>query len=179
MTTAMAIAQAIHFGRGVCTCYAAESNGGPCRVHTGIADALERAVACAEEVVAWTAAEYFSEQIDGLGLLEQVDMKKAILQRAGAGGLWLKEPRMVKLGATVKDQMTGFEGVVSGRVEYLVGCAQLLVQPYVDEKGAWVESRWLDEPRCKVQPGAPLTIELDPAAPALQRTGGDREAPRR
>jgi hypothetical protein len=51
------------------------------------------------------------------------------------------------LGAKVLDQITGFEGVVIGRVEYLTGCAQYLLQPPVKKDGDWIESRWMDEDR--------------------------------
>jgi hypothetical protein len=36
---------------------------------------------------------------------------------------------------------------VIGRVQYLTGCNQVLVQPRVDEKGAYRDSMWIDEQR--------------------------------
>lgn len=52
------------------------------------------------------------------------------------------------LGKTVRDEITKFEGVVTGHVVYLTGCNQLLVQPKCDDKGQFIEARWFDEDRC-------------------------------
>jgi hypothetical protein len=63
----------------------------------------------------------------------------------------------VALGATIRDHVSGFEGVVVGRVQYLTGCNVLLVQPRVsdDAKGDLKDPRWIDEPRAIVLgPGA-------------------------
>ena len=53
----------------------------------------------------------------------------------------------IQLGSTVKDSITGFRGIATGRCEYISGCNQVLVQPEVNEKGDFVEARWLDEQR--------------------------------
>jgi len=81
---------------------------------------------------------------------------------------------MIQLGQKVRDRLTKFEGVVVGRVEYLTGCAQVLVQPDVDDKGAWVESRWMDEPRMLVTHVHPFVLVPPDAKP-----GADTPAPRR
>jgi len=86
---------------------------------------------------------------------------------------------MIQLGVTIRDRVTKFQGIVIGRVAYLTGCAQLLVQPVVNGKGEWAESRWIDEPRAEVMDTKPITIPVDQSAPALQRVGGDKAAPRR
>ena len=52
----------------------------------------------------------------------------------------------VKLGSTVRDKITGFTGVVTGRCEYITGCAQLLIQPKMIG-GLIHDARWYDEPR--------------------------------
>jgi hypothetical protein len=79
---------------------------------------------------------------------------------------------MIQLGARVKDQITGFTGVVTGRVEYITGCHQVLVQPPCKPDGDYVENRWLDEDRVQSFPGVPLTLNVkDP--------GPDKPAPRR
>jgi len=55
---------------------------------------------------------------------------------------------MIKLGSKVKDTISGFEGIVVGRAEYLYGCVQILVQPEgLKEDGQPVASRWMDEQR--------------------------------
>jgi hypothetical protein len=55
-----------------------------------------------------------------------------------------------KLGATVKDVVTGFKGIVTGRVEYLTGCRQYMVAPKMKEDGTLMEPRWYDEDRVQV-----------------------------
>ncbi len=77
----------------------------------------------------------------------------------------------IELGSRVRDQITGFEGVVTGRVEYLTGCAQYLVQPAVKkDSGEWIDARWLDEDR--------LDETADPAsAMRVARPGADQPAP--
>lgn len=78
------------------------------------------------------------------------------------------------LGRTMKDRITGFTGVVTGHVNYLTGCSQVLVQPPgVNSDGNVVESRWFDIQRCEVLPGEALTFD-NSATP-----GSDRAAPRR
>jgi len=56
---------------------------------------------------------------------------------------------MFKLGWTAKDKITGFQGVITGRCEYLTGCNQILLSPPVDEKGAARDGHWYDEQRCE------------------------------
>lgn len=36
-------------------------------------------------------------------------------------------PQLVYLGQEVRDRLTGFSGVVTGRAEYITGCAQICV----------------------------------------------------
>ncbi len=74
------------------------------------------------------------------------------------------------LGYTVKDIITGTEGVVTGYVSYISGCNQYLVAPR--KKGA--KSQWFDEQRIEVlaEP-ARIVLDNEPAP------GHDRSAPRR
>jgi hypothetical protein len=51
------------------------------------------------------------------------------------------------LGFKAKDKITGFNGIVVGKCEYLTGCTQFGVQPEVTETGAFVDLRWFDEGR--------------------------------
>ena len=58
---------------------------------------------------------------------------------------------MIQLGSTVKEAITGFAGVATGRCEYLTGCTQILVQPEgLDKDGKKKEAHWLDEQRLTV-----------------------------
>ncbi len=67
---------------------------------------------------------------------------------------------MIELGAKVTDSMTGFEGVVIARVEYLNGCVSLEVQPEsLGKEGSPLKPEWFDEQRLdaesKVTVGGP------------------------
>ena len=58
---------------------------------------------------------------------------------------------MIKLGAKVQDEFTGFKGVVTARTEYLYGCIRVLVQPEGLKDGVPVEAQWFDEQRLSKQ----------------------------
>jgi hypothetical protein len=73
------------------------------------------------------------------------------------------------IGRTVKDQITGFEGVVTGRAEYITGCAQLLVQPKM-RANSFVEPRWIDEDRCDVSTRERIGV-------TIKNPGPDKPAP--
>lgn len=53
----------------------------------------------------------------------------------------------IDLGWTVRDRVTGFQGVAMGYVQYLSGCNQVLVVPRVDKDGKIQPGEWLDEQR--------------------------------
>lgn len=59
----------------------------------------------------------------------------------------MKELNGIDMGDEVRDEVTGFGGVVTGYARYLTGCAQVLVQPKVKEGGDWQEGRWFDVDR--------------------------------
>jgi hypothetical protein len=80
---------------------------------------------------------------------------------------------MVKLGQRVRDSISGFEGVVTGRAEYISGCHQALVAPTVTAEGAFRNSEWFDEQRLQVL-NAPAVVLDNGKTP-----GADRQAPRR
>jgi len=52
----------------------------------------------------------------------------------------------IKLGAKVKDNVTGFKGIIVGRCEYLTGCRQYLVAAKC-EKNKQADVAWYDEDR--------------------------------
>lgn len=79
----------------------------------------------------------------------------------------------INLGDEVRDQITGFEGVVTGKVRYISGCDQLLVQPPVKD-GDFKEAHWIDIDRCRVvNVGRFKPSEVSSA----DRPGGDMAAP--
>jgi hypothetical protein len=79
---------------------------------------------------------------------------------------------MIQLGQKAKDKVTGFEGIIIGRCQYLTGCDQYgLVPPARDGK---IESaQWFDEGRIEIV-GAGVTA----AEVTAPRNGGpNRDAP--
>lgn len=75
------------------------------------------------------------------------------------------------IGTQVRDKITGFFGTVTGRVEYLTGCNQLLVTPLVRADGSIVDAQWFDEQRC--EPAGSDRIVLDNG----ENPGFDRAPP--
>ncbi len=65
----------------------------------------------------------------------------------------------IPLGAKAKDIVTGFSGIVTGKVSYLTGCDQLLVQPPMKD-GDLKDARWFDVNRCE-RDGDEAPIVLD------------------
>lgn len=57
---------------------------------------------------------------------------------------------MIKLGQKVKDKVTGFEGIAVSRVEYLNGCIQYCVKPFMTKKGEMPEGQYIDDNQLKV-----------------------------
>jgi len=54
----------------------------------------------------------------------------------------------IEMKAKVKDCVTGFEGIVTARSEYLTGCRQYLVTPTkLKDDGETLNSIWFDEDR--------------------------------
>lgn len=61
-------------------------------------------------------------------------------------------------GDKVRDQLSGFEGVISGRADYITGCNQYLVSQPVDKDGKHREGRWFDEQRLELVQRSHTTI---------------------
>jgi hypothetical protein len=80
---------------------------------------------------------------------------------------------MFKLGWTLKDKITGFKGVVTGRCEYISGCHQVLLVPAVSKTGDHREGHWFDEQRCERVGGSEVTLNNG------RNPGFDKEAPKR
>ncbi|HEX7125031.1 MAG TPA: hypothetical protein VF406_04540 [Thermodesulfobacteriota bacterium] len=78
---------------------------------------------------------------------------------------------MIELGVAVKDKITGFRGIVTGRAQYITGCDQYLVTPHADEKGDLKDGRWFDEQRLDVLDGDPIILDNS------KGTGADLPAP--
>lgn len=81
---------------------------------------------------------------------------------------------MIELGQTVKDVITGYEGVVVSRHEYLYGCVRYVVQAALLKDGVPVADHTIDEQRLIV-----LDVpNIQERAPPSNYPGGDRPTPR-
>jgi hypothetical protein len=57
-------------------------------------------------------------------------------------------PLKYELGATLRDSITGFEGVAMGRTQYFTGCNHYgLLSRKLDKDGKPEEWQWFDETR--------------------------------
>jgi hypothetical protein len=81
----------------------------------------------------------------------------------------------VQLGDRVRDRISGFEGIVTGKHEYLYGCRRVTVSPTELKEGKRIESDWLDEDQVDLVESA--VIPAPSSAP--ERGGGpaDLRAP--
>lgn len=89
---------------------------------------------------------------------------------------------VVACGDKVRDPITGFEGIVVSRTEYLFGCVRVAVQGEDDRDGKMTDPRWYDEPQLDVvKPGvyrpvltAVQQMDQSEAArmPQMSSTGG-------
>jgi hypothetical protein len=73
----------------------------------------------------------------------------------------------IELGDTYRDTITGFEGKVVGRADYLTGCAQALLTALVNGE---VNSVWFDYPRLEFVSDAERPALA--GEPAVRRSGG-------
>lgn len=98
-------------------------------------------------------------------------------------------------GQTLRDVLTGFEGQLVRRSDYITGCNTYLIQPFVDQNRQfvdqnrqYVESRWIDETRLEIVKDegknplvlAQVNIPDEKAKDIFSHiTGGDKPAPKR
>ena len=80
---------------------------------------------------------------------------------------------MIDLGVFARDKVTGIEGIVTGRSEYIYGCTQYCIVPKaVDNKR--MDGEWFDEGRIKVIGAGISATEVQVETPG----GPNRDAPR-
>lgn len=77
---------------------------------------------------------------------------------------------MVKLGDKVKDEITGYEGIVMAKATYLYGCEQILIQGRVKKDGEIPDAMWMDEPQA-------IVTEENTKPQAEPKHGGVRSHP--
>jgi hypothetical protein len=74
----------------------------------------------------------------------------------------------VKLGDKVKDRITGFTGIATGRHEYLTGCTRITIEPQELKDGKPVASEWFDVQRVEVLKAGAVKLDngITPGGPA-------------
>lgn len=66
----------------------------------------------------------------------------------------------MEMGIKVRDKITGFEGVVSGRCQHLTGCDTYGVTPKVDKDGKVQDTHWFDQHRLEVVESKPVMEQV-------------------
>lgn len=79
---------------------------------------------------------------------------------------------MIQLGKLARDKVTGFEGIIIGRCQYLTGCDQFGLTPPAKD-GETKGTQWFDEGRVEVI-GDGLSVE---SVTAQKNGGPNRDAP--
>lgn len=76
----------------------------------------------------------------------------------------------VNLGDEVKDEITGFTGIVTAVTSFIHSCRRVQITPKVSTDGVYRDAEWLDEPQLTITcKGAYLS-----PVPKNSVTGGDR-----
>lgn len=78
---------------------------------------------------------------------------------------------VVKLGQTVRDRITGFEGVAIARTIYLTGCDHIGIQPPIDKEGKIPDAQWIDERKLEVMDVVRVAVDDDPPKEKPKRGG--------
>lgn len=79
---------------------------------------------------------------------------------------------MINLGLKAKDKITGFEGILTGRAQYLYGCDQYCIVPPARD-GKVGEVQWFDEGRIEITGKG-----ISPKDVQVQKPGGpQRDCP--
>lgn len=86
------------------------------------------------------------------------------------------------LGLKARDIVTGFEGVIVGRTEWMTGCATVGLAPGLDKDGKVPDATWFDETRVELlatvsafEPLPPLPERLGLALAAAARRLNDSQ----
>jgi hypothetical protein len=80
-----------------------------------------------------------------------------------------EDKNMIRLGEKVKDLVSGFEGIVTAKVEYLNGCIQYCIKPKQGKDGKMPESHYIDEKQLIVI-GKGLCVKSKPTGGVMADT---------
>lgn len=64
-----------------------------------------------------------------------------------------------ELGDTLRDRVTGVQGIVTGRANHLSGCDTYGIQEPMRKDGAVPDTRWFDEPRLELLKKPRLVVD--------------------
>ena len=80
---------------------------------------------------------------------------------------------MNKLGRQARDKVTGFEGIIIGKANYLFGCSQYALTPKAKE-GELKDGQWFDEGRIEI-----IGEGIAPEEVRVEKNGGiNKDAPK-
>lgn len=83
----------------------------------------------------------------------------------------------INLGDRVRDRISGFEGIVSAKSEYLNGCVRILVDPEsLEDSGKLIKGAWFDDVQIELVEKSVLEIEGRPNG-GPSRSDPSREDP--
>jgi len=74
----------------------------------------------------------------------------------------------VDLGDKVRDKITGLEGILVARTEYLNGCWRIGIQPQEIKDGKPVEPYWIDVEQAERVPAKPAMKGKPSGGPGIQ-----------
>ncbi len=80
---------------------------------------------------------------------------------------------MVELGDTVRDKITGFEGIAIEMATYLNGCVQFEVQPPINKEGKIPDSVWIDEQQLVVIEVSEIEVKVIPKEVIMIELGNE------
>lgn len=77
---------------------------------------------------------------------------------------------MIKLGQTAHDKISGFEGIVTARTEWLNGCVRIHIEPTKLKDGQLQKAYWFDEPQLEIQKKSKKRLSLGGPARSVAPT---------
>jgi hypothetical protein len=83
------------------------------------------------------------------------------------------------MGNKVRDLVSGIEGIITGRTEWLNGCVQFIVTPPLDKDGKKQDMLWVDWQQLElVDSGITAHVQAQLAAAPKTAGGPSRAVPR-
>lgn len=78
-----------------------------------------------------------------------------------------------ELGRNAQDKLTGFKGVLVGRIQFLTGCNRYAIRPtHLDKEGKTIDSEYFDEGRIEILKGG-----IDIPSISVSQPGSDDRHP--